>query len=207
MVARSLSRLTSRWRAASSRRGRPALSLSADLSGSGKSSVARALAPHLGNFPGAVQVRSDRERKRLFGVGEDQKLPPRAYTAEMSDIVYAICRKRVLMALMGGQAAILDAVHAKQEERDAIADLARRAGVAFTGIWLEATARDDAATARGTRGDVSDATATVLDQQLTYDLGEQSFAVVDAGRPLDEVVASCLEIIGADATASRLLRG
>jgi hypothetical protein len=47
----------------------------------------------------------------------------------------------------------------------------------------------------GRVGDASDATPAVLDEQLQYDLGEQTFAVVDAGRPLSEVVASCLELI------------
>jgi hypothetical protein len=42
---------------------------------------------------------------------------------------------------------------------------------------------------------VSDATPAVLDEQLSFDLGPQTFAVIDAGRPLDEVVRSCLEVI------------
>ena len=50
-------------------RQRPQLIAIGGLSGSGKSSVAHALAPHLGVFPGAVHVRSDVERKRLYGVG------------------------------------------------------------------------------------------------------------------------------------------
>jgi hypothetical protein len=45
-------------------------------------------------------------------------------------------------------------------------------------------------------GDVSDATPAVLDEQLEYDLGQQTFAVVDAGTPLEDVVASSLELIG-----------
>jgi predicted kinase len=44
-------------------------------------------------------------------------------------------------------------------------------------------------------GDVSDATPAVLDEQLSFDLGPQTFAVIDAGRPLDEVVRSCLDVI------------
>ena len=43
------------------------------LSGSGKSAVARAIAPEIGAFPGAVIVRSDVERKRLFGVAPDRE--------------------------------------------------------------------------------------------------------------------------------------
>ena len=168
------------------------------LSGSGKSSVARALAPHLGSFPGAVHVRSDAERKRLFGIAADQPLAESAYAAEVSDIVYAICRKRALMALQGGEAVIVDSVHAKPEERDAIAASAAEAGVAFAGIWLDAPPATMRARIAGRKGDISDATAAVLDEQLTYDLGPQSFTLVDASRPLDEVIASCLRVIGKD---------
>jgi aminoglycoside phosphotransferase family enzyme/predicted kinase len=176
-------------------RKRPQLVAIGGLSGSGKSSVAQALAPQVGALPGAVLVRSDVERKRMFGVSGKGRLPRSAYTAEVSAIVYMTCRKRALMALEGGHSVIVDAVHAKKEERDAVAEIAARAGVAFTGIWLDAPA----GTMRGRMarrvGDVSDATPAVLDEQLEYDLGQQTFAIVDADRPLEEVVASSLELI------------
>ncbi|HET7852202.1 MAG TPA: AAA family ATPase [Methyloceanibacter sp.] len=176
-------------------RKRPELVAVGGLSGSGKSSVAEALAPLIGAFPGAVHVRSDIERKRLFGVPSEERLPRSAYTAEVSGIVYTICRKRALMALMGGHSVIVDAVHARREERDAIAEIAAHAGAAFTGLWLDAPADTMRARIAGRVGDASDATPAVIDEQLQYDLGEQSFAAVDAGRPLNEVVASCLELI------------
>ena len=176
-------------------RQRPQLIAIGGLSGSGKSSVAQALAPHLGVFPGAVHVRSDVERKRLFGVGAEERLPRPAYAADVSDIVYIMCRKRALMALEGGHSVIVDAVHAKKEERDEIAEIAARAGAAFAGIWLDAPVETMRQRIAARTGDVSDATPAVLDEQLSFDLGPQTFAVIDAGRPLDEVVASCLEVI------------
>jgi predicted kinase len=48
-------------------------------------------------------------------------------------------------------------------------------------------------------GDVSDATPSVVDEQLHYEIGPQSFAVIDAGLPLDRVVAASLAAIGATA--------
>lgn len=165
------------------------------LSGSGKSSVARALAPLLGAFPGAVHVRSDQERKRLFGVRGETRLPESAYRQEISGTVYRMCRKRAFMGLAGGRTVILDAVHAKPEERDATAKLAAQMGAAFTGIWLEAPPATMRQRIERRTNDISDATPSVLDEQLTYDLGLQSFAVVDAGRPLAEVVADCLKIL------------
>jgi uncharacterized protein len=174
---------------------RPQLIAIGGLSGSGKSSLAQTLAPHLGAFPGAVHVRSDVERKRMFGVAAGERLPRPAYAAEVSDVVYGICRKRALMALEGAQAVIVDAVHAKSEERDAIAEIAARAGAAFTGIWLDAPADTMRGRIARRSGDVSDATPDVLDEQLGFDVGPQNFVVVDAGRALDQVVASCLELI------------
>ena len=175
-------------------RQRPQLIAIGGLSGSGKSSVAQALAPHLGVFPGAVHVRSDVERKRLFGVGAEDRLPRPAYAAEVSDIVYTMCRKRALMTLEGGHSVIVDAVHAKKEERDEIAEIAARGGAAFTGIWLDAPVDTMRKRIASRIGDVSDATPAVVDEQLSFDLGPQSFTVVGAGRPLDEVVTSCLEV-------------
>jgi len=176
-------------------RKRPQLVAIGGLSGSGKSSVAQAVAPQVGAFPGAVLVRSDVERKRLFGVSGEERLPRSAYAAEVSAIVYTMCRKRALMALEGGHSVIVDAVHAKRDEREAVAEIASRASAAFTGIWLDAPAGTMRGRIAGRVGDVSDATPAVLDEQLQFDLGQQNFAVVDAGRPLEDVVVSSLELI------------
>jgi len=173
------------------------------LSGSGKSAVARAIAPVIGAFPGAVHVRSDVERKRLFGVALSDRLPASAYAPEISHRVYAMCRKRAAMALEGGQAVIVDAVHAKQEERDALAALAAEHGIPFSGLWLEAPGRVMRDRVAARTGDVSDATPEVVDAQLGYDIGAQSFTVIDASKPVDHVAAACLERIGLKSRAHR----
>jgi hypothetical protein len=178
---------------------RPLLVAIGGLSGSGKSSVARALAPQLGRFPGAVQVRSDVERKRLFGVDPDRRLPERAYAPEISDIVYAAAHKRAELTLACGQSVILDAVQARPEEREAVAKLAEAAGADFVGLWLDAPGEVLRGRVQAREGDVSDATPDVVEAQLAYEIGRQSFATVDAGRPLDEVVRSCLATIRAGA--------
>jgi predicted kinase len=165
------------------------------LSGSGKSAIGRALAPHLGAFPGAVHIRSDVERKRLFGIAPTERLPDSAYAPEVSDEVYAICRKRALMALVGGQAVIVDAVHAREKERVAVAALAAKAGVLFTSLWLEAPSGVMRQRVAARTRDVSDATAEVVDAQLSYDIGEQNFQVIDASKPFEQVVAACLDKI------------
>jgi predicted kinase len=174
---------------------RPRLVAIGGLSGSGKSVVARAIAPWFGPFPGAVIVRSDRERKRLFGVAPEVRLPAEAYAKSLSDQVYAACRKRAALALSAGRSVILDAVHARPEERDAVAALAASHGAAFTGLWLEAPAALMRERVARREGDVSDATQAVVETQLAYDLGALAFERIDASGPVDDVAARCLERI------------
>jgi aminoglycoside phosphotransferase family enzyme/predicted kinase len=176
---------------------RPRVVAIGGLSGSGKSAVARTIAPDIGSFPGAVHVRSDVERKRLFGVPLDAKLPERAYVPEVSERVYAMCRKRAGMVLEGGQSVIVDAVHAKPQEREAVAALATEYGVPFTGLWLEAPGQVMRERVAKREGDVSDATPAVLEAQLAYDIGPLSFTVVDASPPVRDVAAACLDHITA----------
>jgi hypothetical protein len=97
-------------------------------------------------------------------------------------------------------------VHAKEEEREAIATLADKMGVAFTGIWLEAPRKTLRQRVGSRKGDVSDATPEIVDRQLAYDLGTQSFAVVDAGKPLEQVIQSCLARIGEQSPRTWQLR-
>ena len=52
------------------------------LSGTGKTSLAAALSGSIGRAPGAVHLRSDIERKRLFDVNEFDRLPGEAYRPE-----------------------------------------------------------------------------------------------------------------------------
>src|SRR5690242_7621846 len=68
---------------------KPGLVAIGGLSGTGKSLLARALAPAITPLPGAVVLRSDIERKTLFGAAETARLPKAAYTADATAKVYA----------------------------------------------------------------------------------------------------------------------
>ncbi len=149
----------------------PVLVAVGGLSGAGKSSLARDLAPAVGGAPGAAVLRSDVLRKVLAGVAETVRLPPMAYTDAANDRVYGELRAQALAVLGGGHSVIVDAVHARAEERAAIEDCARQAKVGFVGLWLEAPAGVLSERLRRRRGDASDATVAVLEQQLGYDLG------------------------------------
>ena len=64
------------------------------LSGTGKSVLARALAPDVMPEPGAVVLRTDVQRKELFKAREDDRLPESAYRPEVTEQVYEMVAKR-----------------------------------------------------------------------------------------------------------------
>jgi hypothetical protein len=163
----------------------PVLIAVGGLSGSGKTTLALAVAPHLGGPTGAVIVRSDVERKRLMGLPWDAHLPPDGYTPAAAARTYAELRRRARELLDAGCPVIVDAVSARSDERAAIADVARQAGVPFQGVWLDVPV--DAARDRVSRrtGDASDAGASVVDRQRSYDLGEITWPRIDTGRGAD----------------------
>ena len=111
------------------------------LSGTGKSVLARALAPDLAPAPGAVLLRSDVERKAMFGVPENEKLPPEAFAADVGQRVYAALADEVRRVLAAGHSAIVDAVFARDKERAEIAGAARAHKVTFKGLFLSGTWR------------------------------------------------------------------
>ena len=66
----------------------PTLIAVGGLSGTGKSVLARALAPHIAPQPGAVLLRTDVLRKQQFKVRETDRLPESAYRPEVTGIIY-----------------------------------------------------------------------------------------------------------------------
>ena len=158
------------------------------LSGTGKSTLAAKLAARLGAAPGALHMRSDVERKRLFGVPETQRLEAQHYRPGVAQRVYSILEEKAHRVLAAGHSVIVDAVFAKPEERAAIEAVASQAGARFVGLWLTAPAETLTARVEQRRGDASDANARVVKEQLDYDLGEIAWSAVDAaGSPAQTV--------------------
>ena len=102
---------------------RPTLIAIGGLSVTGKSSLARELAPHVAPAPGALLLRSDVERKRLFGVAETEHLPPETYSADASANVYGIVADKADRVLAADHSVIVDAVFAKPVERPRLRQL------------------------------------------------------------------------------------
>jgi uncharacterized protein len=159
------------------------------LSGTGKSLLARALAPDLLPHPGAVVLRSDVERKSLFGTAETDRLPADAYAPEVTARTYATLVDKARRIIAAGHSAIVDAVFSDAAERDAVAAVARADGVVFAGLFLTADLATRIARIGHRTGDASDADAAVARRQEDYALGSLDWSVVDASGTPEETLA------------------
>jgi predicted kinase len=150
------------------------------LSGTGKSTIARAIAPSVGTAPGAVVLRSDDIRKRLWGASPLMRLGPEAYTREMSARVYEALTADAVTVVESGHSAVVDAVFARADDRLAIERAARMAGVRCAAVWLEApeAVLVERITRRGP--DASDADAGVVRMQCAQWADDVRWTHVDA---------------------------
>jgi predicted kinase len=167
----------------------PSLLAVGGLSGTGKSVLARDLAADIPPPPGAVLLRSDVERKVLFGTAETERLPAHAYGAEATARVYGVLRAKAGRIVAAGHSAIVDAVFARETERAEIEQAASTRGVTFRGLFLTADLATRIARVGGRKGDASDADATVARQQEAYDLGSLTWAQVDASGTPEKTLA------------------
>jgi predicted kinase len=167
----------------------PALIATGGLSGTGKSALARMLAPAIGPAPGAVVLRSDVERKALFGKAETEPLPAEAYTPTTTLRVYCTIADKARRALAAGHSAIVDAVFATPSEREGVEKSAAALGVKFRGLFLVADLDTRLARVGGRHGDASDADAAIARAQERYDLGTLGWMQIDASGTPEETLA------------------
>jgi predicted kinase len=164
----------------------PILAAVGGLSGTGKSLLAKMLAPELAPPPGAVVVRTDVERKVLFGKDEAEPLPADAYKPEVTVRVYAMAIDKARRVVAAGHSAVVDGVFAKPAERELVEQAAAMAGVPFTGLFLTADLDTRVRRVGGRSKDASDADATVARTQEDYDLGSLTWPQVDASGTPDD---------------------
>ena len=158
------------------------------LSGSGKSRMARELAPLLGAAPGARVVRSDVTRKRLMGVSLKDRLGPDGYVADVTQRTFEAVYDEIRSGLAAGHAVIADTVFAGPAQRDTVAQIAEEFGVPFQGLWLEAPQEVMETRVSERQGNVSDATVEIVRLQQEYDLGEIRWHRINSAGPRDETI-------------------
>lgn len=164
----------------------PSLTAVGGLSGTGKTTFARLIAPGLGASPGAVVLRTDEIRKRLMGVPVEAQLPATVYSPGFYAQVYDTAISEARELLDAGRAVVLDATFIQPDLRGRVEKLAADAGVPFHGVWLQADPEVLAPRIEGREGDASDATVATLRMQLDLDVGEVSWRKVDASGPAAE---------------------
>lgn len=147
----------------------PILIVMHGLSGSGKSWLAAQL---MAALP-AIRIRSDLERKRLFGIGEHERsasaIGGGIYTRASSAAVYELLRKHAATMLGSGHSVILDAAFLHRRERQAALQIAEAGGFPAALLHLEAPAdvlRDRIAARATAAEDPSEAGLAVLEHQL-----------------------------------------
>jgi predicted kinase len=157
----------------------------------------------LGAGPGAIVLRTDEIRKRLWGRAPTDRLPSEAYSPAAGAAVYAALEATARTVLEAGWSVIADAVFLRPEERARIAAAAEAAGAEFGGLWLQAppdVLRDRIA-ARA--GDASDADARVLDLQLAADPGPIDWLPVDWQSPTAMDLAGVWRRLGLSSRRTR----
>jgi aminoglycoside phosphotransferase family enzyme/predicted kinase len=168
------------------------------FSGSGKSTLAHALAPLVGAAPGAVVIRSDVIRKRLYGIDPFERLGSDGYTTGTSLRVYGTVIDRASLIVRGGHAAIADAVFSRPSDREALEQAAKAAGVTFVGLWLDAPEATLIARSGARERDASDADAEVIRSQLAQDAGAITWHRLNASSAPEQVLKKAKVMLDAN---------
>ncbi|MDA8255200.1 MAG: AAA family ATPase [Betaproteobacteria bacterium] len=152
----------------------PTLLITCGLSGAGKTTASSArLLDSNGPAAGSViRLRSDVERKRLFGLAplarsaspQDQGI----YTTEANTHTYARLRELARELLAAGWPVIVDAAFLRRAERAKFAALAAEFGVGFGILAAEAPPEELRRRLLARSGDASEATVAVLERQLGW---------------------------------------
>ena len=141
---------------------KPVLLIARGLSGSGKTTYSQLL---LEQFP-AIRIRSDVERKRLYGVKPEQDghkiIGDELYSSIATERTY----QRLEQLAKAGHSVIIDATCQKKEQRELFRKLAEEKGVAFLILEFSATEATLRQRIAARKGDASDADLQVLELQL-----------------------------------------
>lgn len=165
----------------------PTLTITCGLSGSGKTtaSSARLLDPGWPQAGSIVRLRSDVERKRLFGLAPTARsgssIDGGIYTSEAGTATYARLQALARTALDAAWSVIVDAAFLRRGERAAFRALALERDLRFEILACEAPVEELRRRLLARGGDASEATVAVLERQLEWfeplDDGERAFAV------------------------------
>jgi aminoglycoside phosphotransferase family enzyme/predicted kinase len=138
----------------------PALIITHGLPGSGKSTFARMASEKFG----AIRIRSDVERKRLFGLKPlaDSRAVGDIYSTEATRRTYARLGELARGALAAGFSVIVDAAFLKRDERELFCRIAREMAVPYIIASRDSDSATLAVRVTQRQNDASEADASVL---------------------------------------------
>jgi aminoglycoside phosphotransferase family enzyme/predicted kinase len=174
-----------------SRPGTPLLLITCGLSGSGKTTLTQPLVEQAG----AIRLRSDIERKRLFGLQALEKSGSAVnggiYSTDASQRTYERLLELACQVIGAGYPVIVDATFLRRSQRDAFHDLASRLNVPFAILDFQAreeTLRERIRRRQAANNDASEADMAVLEKQLanreSFSASEQPYVI-----PIDSELA------------------
>ncbi len=172
------------------RRGNPQLIITHGMSASGKSTISQSLLELLG----AVRIRSDVERKRMFALkqGNDGQVAvgKGLYSPEVTERTYRKLEELASQIIDTGHSVIVDAVFLQYQERERFRKLADSRHIPF--VILECTADHETLRQRirQRKNDISDADLKVLEMQRSQwqpMLKHEGFntVTIDTATPVD----------------------
>lgn len=171
----------------------PAIIIMCGFSGTGKTTVARQLAGELE----AIHLRSDVERKRLFGLGMNDSSHGHGldiYTAEASERTFNRLTELATAVVGCDLPVIVDATFIGAALRRRFTDLAEQLGVPWVIAWCTAEEEQIRERLAGRSGDASEAgLQQYLDQRANFDeftaTEQQQLVVADADTSASELAA------------------
>lgn len=170
--------------------GSPWLVITRGMSGSGKTTLSAGIMERLG----AIRIRSDVERKRLFGLPAEQRAgaaPGQGiYTAEAGRKTYGRLLELAGTILDAGYPVIVDAVFAEPEQRSTFQALAADRSLPFLILEFSASPGELRERITGRPKGASDAGLAVLERQIAtwqaLSTAEQGcLLTIDTEQPLD----------------------
>lgn len=176
----------------------PLLILTRGLSGSGKTTLTLPLVELLP----AIRIRSDVERKRLFGLEaeEDGGAAPAEgiYSAEATEKTYRHLLKLAEAMLGAGYSVIVDATFLKRSQREPFRRIAQLKSVPMVILDLAAPSEVLRQRLRQRKGDASDADLAVLEHQLA------DFGPLDEDEKADSIAVNTEGKVDAGGLVARI---
>jgi predicted kinase len=141
------------------------------LSGSGKTTASQAAL--MNDFTGStLRLRSDVERKRLFGLDplavSAKAVSGGIYTPQATRQTYTRLQEDAETLLAGNWSVVVDAAFLRYAEREEFRQMARRLDVKFQMLDCRATVDELRRRLMARTGDASEATVAVLEQQCEW---------------------------------------